>query len=124
LTSLSSSAVRSIITPFILQPGLLRDQGETERLTIPDSAQLVEFKLEIGIIEYQNYQAILLDSSTETIWSRRKLKGVTEGNNAFVLVTLTADILESGEYIFVLKGVMADGQLERYDPYGFRVVRE
>jgi hypothetical protein len=124
LSELPFAALRTVMPSVVLQPGLLRDRGNSVTVSIPDSAELVKIALEIRIDEYSGYEAELHDSSTDTIWSRSKLKADSTDQNAYVNLILAAQILVPGEYFVVLKGEISDGQYRRIDNYGFRVTND
>ena len=123
LTSLPSAAVKAILPTFILRPGSERSAGETNRISISKASQLVEIKLEIGIDEYPSYLVELHDSSTDIIWTRKKLSGESDSETAFVSFTVAAEVLGPGEYYFVLRGETPD-DFERFDSFGFSVSQD
>ena len=69
---------------------------------------------------YQAYQAVLQTLDGADLWSRNLSR---ELRRARLTVTVPAKLLPPGDYVLVLKGKTADGQLEEIDEYHFSTAR-
>ncbi len=114
----SSPSAPATLLSFLLTPGLSRDIDSTKRLTIPATASQVRLQLTLKRPgNYQSYQALLQTLDGANLWSRNL------PNGRAVMVTIPAKLLPPGDYVVVLKGKTAGGQLEEIDEYHFNAAR-
>ena len=109
---------------FTLIPGLVRGADEPRKLIIPRGAELVRINLDFEQGDYKNYRAVL-----ETVDGKRILRSgplITRSNKSGKIVTLElpARLLTKGDYIVMLSGVSAGGNLEPVDEYYLDVVKK
>ncbi|MFN0122562.1 MAG: hypothetical protein ACKV2V_18860, partial [Blastocatellia bacterium] len=111
-------AAPATLLSFLLTPGLSRDIDSTKQLTIPATASQVRLQLTLKRPgNYQSYQAVLQTLDGANLWSRNLPGG------RGVTVTLPAKLLPPGDYVVVLKGRTAGGQLEEINEYHFNAAR-
>ncbi|MCP5112140.1 MAG: hypothetical protein GY953_15025 [bacterium] len=122
LQTIQSQAARALAS-FILLPGLERSGGETAVVSIPSGGNLVELKLDLGLDEYQSYQAALYDSGGAELITRKQLRAVPAAETVHVVIQFPARILPPDDYQIRLSGLTAGGQSEMIDSYPFRVLR-
>ena len=116
----SQSASPATFLSFLLTPGLSRDIDSTKRLTIP--ATVSHLRLQLSLKRpgaYQRYQAVLQRLDGANLWSRN----LPRNSGRAVTVTVPAKLLPPGDYVLLLKGKTADGQLEEIDEYHFNAAR-
>lgn len=105
---------------FILTPGLSRDIDSTKRLTIPSDTTQLRLQLTMKRPgSYQSYQAVLQTLDGANLWSRNLPRSAGRA----VAVTVPAKLLPPGDYVIVLKGKTADGQMEEIDEYHFSAAK-
>jgi len=114
----------SAVATVWLSPGLLRGQGEVERLIIPADSSLVRAQLDIGIDDYASYRAALKDANGDELWTQSKLTAATAGDTVAVTLTLPSELMPRGDYSIRLSGVSSSGDLELVGRYYFRVLKD
>lgn len=105
-----------------LTPGLVRDSGETKRISILPSTGGVRLRLILNTDATQSYRAELLDGERLSLVVQDNLKPETEGGEKFVTLDLPAKILKRGDYQVKLGRQLSDGSIEDTGRYSFRVV--
>ncbi|MGI9068762.1 MAG: hypothetical protein ACR2HX_20465 [Pyrinomonadaceae bacterium] len=105
-----------------LTPGLVRDGGETKRISILPSTGGVRLRLILNTDATQIYRAELLDGERLSLVVQDNLKPETEGGEKFVTLDLPAKILKRGDYQVKLGRQLSDGSIEDTGRYSFRVV--
>jgi hypothetical protein len=119
-----AESVSGAVATVWLAPGLLRGEGEVERILLPADATLVRIQLDLGIDDYASYRAALHDADGEEVWTQAKLAAAILDDKVAVTVTLPAEILPRGDYYIRLSGVSASSDLELVGRYYFRVLEE
>lgn len=107
----------------VLMPGMTRDEGTTNRLTIPPDVNRVELRLELPQSEYPAYRAVLLADNGAEVWSGKELPASSVANHTFVVAEVPAEALPRGDYRVKLSGKLADGSYEDVTSYSMRVLR-
>jgi hypothetical protein len=115
-TSLSTLAL-------VLTPGLVRDSGTSNRVTITPSTHLVELRLELADPKYDNYRIVLQDGEGSEIRAVNKAKPQRLGPNQFIIVTLAAKDLPTDDYLLKLSGASKTGELDPITSYSVSVRR-
>ncbi len=106
---------------FLLTPGLSRDIDSTKRLTIPSGTTRLRLQLRLKRPgNYQSYQAVLQTLDGANLWSRN----LPHSAGQIVTITMPVKLVPSGDYVIVLKGKTADGQMEEIDEYHFSTTRQ
>ena len=106
---------------FLLTPGLSRDIDSTKRLTIPSGTAQVRLQLRLKRPgNYQSYQAVLQTLDGANLWSRN----LPHSAGQIITITMPVKLVPSGDYVIVLKGKTADGQMEEIDEYHFSTTRQ
>lgn len=106
---------------FLLTPGLSRDIDSTKRLTIPSGTTQVRLQLRLKRPgHYQSYQAVLQTLDGVNLWSRN----LPHSAGQVVTLTMPAKLVLPGDYVVVLKGKTASGQMEEIDEYHFSAARQ
>ena len=111
-----------------LVPGIARSVLRLQNvLELPPISSLVRLQLMLDRDEYLNYHAILRTAEGEDNQvDLRKLKSQLVGNKQrAVLLVLSSDSLETGDYVVTLAGSNgARGAEEEVEAYTFRAVRK
>ena len=120
-TTDNQPALPTTLLSFLLTPGLSRDVDSTKRLTIPSGTTQLRLQLRLKRPgNYQSYQAVLQTLDGANLWSRTLPRSA--GQN--VTVTMPAKLVPPGDYVVILKGKTADGQMEEIDEYHFSAARQ
>ena len=112
----------SALLALVLTPGLVRDSGTLQKLTISSDTQLVELKLELADHKYKTYRVVCQDSAGAEVFTFNKTKPKRVGSNVFVVLTFPADVLPSDDYSLKLSGETNTGELDPLYSYSFRVL--
>jgi anti-sigma factor RsiW len=113
----------SALVAFALTPGVVRDSGTTQRLTISPDTRLVELRLELADHDYANYRVVLQDSEGSEICILNKVKPKRLGSNQFIVLPFPTNLLPSDDYSLKLSGASKTGEFDPLGSYSFRVVR-
>jgi len=111
------------VVALALTPGLVRDTGTLNKLTISSDTLLVALRLELADQTYENYRVMLQDSQGSEICIRNKVKPKRLGTNPFIILTFPADILPPDDYFLKLSGASKTGEFDPLGNYSFRVLR-
>jgi len=107
---------------FILMPGAGRGIDPSTTLAIPPNTQLVGLRLYLeGANPYKSYRAELRTSDDKLVWSREGLAPQQTRQGQEVVLSLSAAILDAGDYEVTLLGVADKGQTENVGYYSFTV---
>lgn len=112
--------------PFAFQLALsgTRSAGqEHEIITIPSGTLRIEIQLPLNRAEpFTKYRATVLDASSDTtVWQDNLVPRSTATGARMVVVSLSAAKLPRGRYRIDLRGIGADGELERVGAPSFDV---
>lgn len=114
-------ALPTTLLSFLLTPGLSRDIDSTKRLTIPSGTTQLRLQLRLKRPgSYQSYQAVLQTLDGANLLTRT----LPHSAGQMVTVMIPAKLMPSGDYVVVLKGKTADGQMEEIDEYHFSTTRQ
>jgi hypothetical protein len=109
---------------FIIGPlksGLIRDEAEVSRFSIPQTERIVQLRLQIGASNYQLFQASLQTDNGEVLELNdlkvRSLKG-----EKLLIIYLPAQVLTPGDYQLRLNGVTQAHQPVYLGGYTFRII--
>ena len=110
---------------FILVPASGRGIDSSTKVVIPPDTQLVGLRLHLeGANPYKSYRAELRTSGDKLIWSREKLAPQQTRQGQEVVLSLSAAILDAGNYEVTLQGVADNGQPENVGYYSFTVSKK
>jgi hypothetical protein len=103
---------------FLLTPAPTRNQSGPPPPVIPRVQRATQLLMELGGGNFPGYQIKL-----QTVEGREILSKPADKTNdrAFAVVTLPAGTLAKGDYVLILSGQTARGELEEVDRYFFRV---
>jgi len=112
------------IVALTLAPGLARGTDEGARVSIPAGADLLQ--IELGLKpnrEYGQYRAALQNADGRDIWTQDRIVARRTPTGQAVNVTVPANLVTPGDYLLILKGLTARGDLEEAGDYAFRVLK-
>ena len=72
---------------------------------------------------YQNYRVVLQDDGGSELLTLNKLKPARSGPNQFVVLTLPAKDLPTGDYLLKLSGANKAGEFDPLNSYSLAVRR-
>jgi hypothetical protein len=110
---------------FIIGPlkgGLVRDEQDDNRFSLPETEKIVQLRLQIGDSNYQTFQASLQTAEGREILPLNDLKPRSIKGEKLVIIYLPAQVLTPGDYQLRLSGVTKDHQLVYLGRYTFRIV--
>ncbi len=113
-----------IVASLILTPGLTRDPGSANTLTISNRTTRVELRLNppVAVDDYKSYRAVIRTADGDRVWETRSpLKPVKTGT---IIVTLPPGIFVKHDHVLSLMGINADGTSEEAERYAFRVLKQ
>jgi hypothetical protein len=106
-----------------LAPGAVRSDGQaTQRFKRPPANSTVNVELEIATNDYSSY-TVELSKENEVIKPFNGLLAKQKEGHFIVVVPVTSELLEEGDYTFTLTGVSGDAQPERQGSYHLRVIQ-
>jgi hypothetical protein len=109
---------------FLLSPGLVRDRGEPEKLSIPSTARQIRLRLDTGGDDsYRSFRAELRTMRGALILNRDGLSGRATASGLIVPLTISASALSPGEYELTLKGIARRGDERDLGYYYFSIVK-
>jgi hypothetical protein len=112
---LSDRSTAPSFLSFVLAPGLVRDAEGPKRLVVPGDVGEARLQLDVkGKGVYKGYRAELQTLEGAQLWSQDVPRPA---------VAVPARFLAAGDYVVVLKGITAQGELEPVGEYYFEVVR-
>jgi hypothetical protein len=120
----SGRATSRIIVSLVLTPGRRRGEGESARLVVPSTADLLRLQVEIGEgSDYSSYRAIIRTAEGDQVWSRDGLRASSLGPIRAVIVEIPAKVLSRGDFELSLNGSTPVGETETAGEYYFTIVR-
>jgi hypothetical protein len=117
------TSLSRLVATLVLTPGLVRDSGTSNRLTISPDTPLVALRLELADHAYETYRVVLQDDGGSELLIRNKLKPERLGPNQFIIVTLAAKDLPTDDYLLKLSGASKAGEFEPLNSYPLGVRR-
>jgi anti-sigma-K factor RskA len=124
LVTRRSPAPSVAIASFVLSPGMARSGNETQKLLIPQTAQLIRLRLDIERgDEYQSYRAELRTVSGNTVWKRDMLRAQSKAAGSSVVLSLPNHILTPGEYELTFTGITGKEKSEDVGYYYLSVLK-
>jgi hypothetical protein len=108
--------------PIVLQPIQNRGTGEGQKITIPEKA-IVELQCHLPASSHRSYQATLRVVNGPEVFSVDQLHLQETPNGKVVDLRIPAHILKPHDYIFSVKGLSPEGNLEDVADYFFRIVK-
>lgn len=112
------------IVALTLQAGLVRGADDVARVSIPAGADVLH--IELGLKpnrEYGQYRAVLQNADGRDIWTQDRLVTRRTPTGRAVDLSVSANLVTPGDYLLMLKGLTARGDLEEAGDYSFRVVK-
>jgi hypothetical protein len=107
----------------LLTPGIVREGGDTKRISIPADKDIVRLQLELAATEDKNYRAELKTAENKTTFTSDKLRPEVENSHRVLNMDVPAEILKVGDYQVQLSEVTGSGSIEPVSRYVFRVIR-
>jgi hypothetical protein len=104
-----------------LTPGLTRDSGVTQSLSIPAGVGIVELRLRLTTGEYQSYRATIQTDQSAEILAEDKLQPEPSETGSVLVLKVRADLLPRGDYQVKVEGWTNAAGYERTDRYTFRI---
>lgn len=113
---------RGNVLAVTLTAGAVRSESESNNVRIPADTNVVEFRLETALDEYQKYIATIQTDTGSEILSLDQLTTEKVGSERVVIVPTPAKTLRPGDYQLKLSGLVAGGEPERISTYYFRIL--
>lgn len=104
-----------------LTPGLVRDAGETKKITAPPGTDTLRLRLELPINEYESFRAALLNEERREVWAREGLRPGTSGN--LIDFDVPAKLVSPGDYQVKVSGRLTNGNVEELSAFRFRIIK-
>ncbi len=116
-----SSAPRSVT--LVLAVGNVRggNNGQTPMLIIPSNTAQARLLLNLKENDYPSYQASLQRIAGAEVFSQRGVKPGRAKTGASFIFTVPARQLASGDYVFTLRGINPNGEVDDLSKSLFRV---
>lgn len=113
---------KPVIATFTLSPVLVRDNDETQLLTIAPQTEVVRLLLQLEPRRKGRYQARLHTPEGKQIFRAHQLAAQPTANGQQIVLSIAARLLREADYIAQLDGVTAAGGT--VDRYYFRVAKK
>jgi hypothetical protein len=107
-----------------LLPGLTRDAGGMQKLSIRAGVTEVRVRLSLPADDYNSYRAMLRTAEGQELLTRDGLKARTARRSRIVSFSIPAKLLKRGDYQFKLSGIAAGEDSVEVNTYTFRVAQE
>jgi hypothetical protein len=120
-SNLNSSTPSDGLLAFNLEPGLSRSPGDIRKIPIGADTKMVKFSLLLREDEYETYRVVLLDDRDKVILTK-DIAASRTGNSKAVVVVISGDQLDKGDYRFRLSGLSGTNPPENINSYSFRAV--
>ena len=104
-----------------LKGGLVRDEPDVNRFSLPETEKIVQLRLQLGDNNYQTFQGSLQTAEGLEILPLHDLKRRNINGERLVIIYLPAEVLTPGDYQLRLSGVTQDQQLVYLGRYTFRI---
>jgi hypothetical protein len=112
------------VVSLILASGLHRGEGESARLVIPSTVDLVRLQLDLGrTSDHATYRAVIRTAEGDQVWGRDGLRASPVGSIKAVIVDVPAKVLSRGDFELSLGGSTPAGKTEEVSDYYFSVRR-
>jgi hypothetical protein len=115
--------VAPVIATFTLLPGTLRSESNAGALVMPAEANKVQLRLTLDGDAYKKYRATLSTPEGRKLWSRDVTKSSSQ-QSPYLILSLPANLLKSGDYVLDLSGTDANSDWESVADYIFRVIKK
>jgi hypothetical protein len=104
----------------ILLPGILRDGGEAQTVTVPAGVPML---VHLALVDdlFDNYGVVMTDSDRREILKESRLQPQKVGTIEAVSIAVPPDVLQSGEYTIKLSGELESGAPEPVASYYLRL---
>jgi hypothetical protein len=110
--------------PLILASVLRRGEGESARIVIPSTVDLVRLPLDLGRTSYYpTYRAVIRTAEGDQVWGRDGLRAAAVGSLQAVIVDVPAKVLSRGDFELSLGGPTPAGTTEAVSDSYFSVRR-
>jgi hypothetical protein len=116
--------VSGAIASFLLTPGMLRDEGETNKIGIPYGSGRMRLKLRLDDQAREKYRVVLSTIDAKLIWQHSGLKAQRLKGGSYVSLILPYELLKDGDYMLKLEGAARNRLYERITTYHFTVVKQ
>lgn len=103
-----------------LSPGTVRGQNELPRVSIPGSATVVNFRLELLADNHPTYRVALRTDARGEVFAWSGLRDQPAGAD-FITLRVPARVLAPGDYVLALSGSNPAGDWQEVTSYSFRV---
>lgn len=111
-----------IVASLVLTPGLTRDLGDANTLTISEGTTRVELRMNAAEGDYKTYRAVIRTADGDGVWeSKSPLKPV---NGRAIIVAVRPGIFVKHDHVLSLTGINAKGRSEEVGRYSFRVLKK
>jgi hypothetical protein len=90
-------------------------------VNVPPKGYGLKLELELANPNFRNYKSELFREN-QSVQTRGELRIETKGEQYFVPLTITGDVLSPGDYEVKLSGVLESGADEFIEKYSFRVI--
>jgi hypothetical protein len=112
---------------FVLNPGMLRNGGETYDVIVPAGAARLHLKLILTgapRTTHNSYSAELRLGTGKTVLSDRGMKARRDRTGVdFLMLALPAASTPHGDYVAIVSGRLANGAYEPAGTYHFRILK-
>lgn len=115
--------LKPVIASFTLTPSL-RGGTRIQSLSVSKETTGVQIKLQLEPNDFTAYKVVLINSSNDAnLWRSGVLKTRSKGENKILNINFPAKLLKSQIYNLQVSGISADGTIEIFSDYFFKVVR-
>ena len=104
-----------------LTPGLIRDSQTDNKITIPSDAHTVRLQLLLTQDAYRAFEAVVQDSTGQTITTKQNLPIQSANGQLVVFVDIPSNVLRPGDYRVKLTGLTTDNVKISLESYSFTV---
>ena len=112
------------VASLMLLPGVSRGSANRPRLVVPEAVRLARFQ--IGLEREDDYKSFRVELRTargQEVWRQDNLRPRQSRAGRLINLTVTANILDTGEYELALKGTTDDQRIEDVRYYYFSIAR-
>lgn len=109
---------------FIIGPlkgGLVRDEPDVNRFSLPETEKIVQLRLQLGDSDFQTFQASLQTAEGLEILPLTDLKPRSINGARLVIIYLPSEVLTPEDYQLRLSGVTREHQVVYLGRYTFRI---
>jgi hypothetical protein len=105
----------------VLTPGLVRDGGETTRISIPVDADTLRLRVELPSGQYESFRAALLSEDRREVFTAEGRRAADDAR--IVEFDVPSRMLKPGDYQLSVRGRPANGELEDVHRLPFRILK-